>query len=90
MNTTNLFPIGTIVTVKNANKSMMIIGILPENEGKRYDYIAVLFPEGYLTSEQIYLFNQEDIEKVHYLGYMNIEYQEFRNDLNLILNDVEK
>ena len=49
MNVGNLFPIGTVVTVKDANKSMMIIGVLPENDGKRYDYIAVLYPEGYLT-----------------------------------------
>ena len=38
----NLLPIGSVVTVKDANKSMVIIGILPENQGKRYDYIAVL------------------------------------------------
>ena len=35
MNVGNLFPIGTVVTVKDANKSMMIIGVLPENDGTR-------------------------------------------------------
>ena len=73
MNVGNLFPIGTVVTVKDANKSMMIIGVLPENDGKRYDYIAVLYPEGYLTEKQIYLFNHDDVVKVEYLGYMNAE-----------------
>lgn len=89
MNVGNLFPIGTVVTVKDANKSMMIIGVLPENDGKRYDYIAVLYPEGYLTEKQIYLFNHDDVVKVEYLGYMNVEYQVFRQDLEQIMKEVD-
>ena len=89
MNVGNLFPIGTVVTVKDANKSMMIIGVLPENDGKRYDYIAVLYPEGYLTEKQIYLFNHDDVVKVEYLGYMNAEYQVFRQDLERIMKEVD-
>lgn len=88
MEINNLLPIGTVVRVKESEKNMMIIGVIPEMEGVRYDYIAVLFPEGYLTEEQIYLFNHSDIEQVHYLGYMNIEYQEFRGSLNLILQEI--
>ena len=89
MNVGNLFPIGTVVTVKDANKSMMIIGVLPENDGKRYDYIAVLYPEGYLTEKQIYLFNHVDVVKVEYLGHMNAEYQVFRQDLEQIMKEVD-
>ena len=89
MNVGNLFPIGTVVTVKDANKSMMIIGVLPENDGKRYDYIAVLYPEGYLTEKQIYLFNHDDVVKVESLGYMNAEYQVFRQDLEQIMKEVD-
>lgn len=89
MNVGNLFPIGTVVTVKDANKSMMIIGVLPENDGKRYDYIAVLYPEGYLTEKQIYLFNHDDVVNVEYLGYMNAEYQVFRQDLEQIMKEVD-
>ena len=89
MNVGNLFPIGTVVTVKDANKSMMIIGVLPENDGKRYDYIAVLYPEGYLTEKQIYLFNHDDVVKVEYLGYMNAENQVFRQDLEQIMKEVD-
>ena len=80
MNVGNLFPIGTVVTVKDANKSMMIIGVLPENDGKRYDY---------LTEKQIYLFNHDDVVKVEYLGYMNAEYQVFRQDLEQIMKEVD-
>ena len=89
MNSANLLPIGSVVTVKEANKSMMIIGILPINEGKQYDYIAVFYPEGYMTEDQIFLFNQDDIEKVHFLGFMDSEYQSFRHELHLILSEAE-
>ena len=89
MNIENLLPIGSVITVKGANKSMMIIGILPENEGKRYDYIAVLYPEGYLTEKQIYLFNHDDIEKVEYLGYMNAEFHVFHQNLKQIVTEID-
>ena len=89
MNVGNLFPIGTVVTVKDANKSVMIIGVLPENDGKRYGYLAVLYPEGYLTEKQIYLFNHDDVVNVEYLGYMNAEYQVFRQDLEQIMKEVD-
>ena len=68
---------------------MMIIGVLPENDGKRYDYIAVLYPEGYLTEKQIYLFNHDDVVNVEYLGYMNAVYQVFRQDLEQIMKEVD-
>lgn len=86
----NLLPIGSVVLVKEANKKMMIIGILQQNGDKRYDYIGVLYPEGYLSQKQIYLFNHEDIEEVSYLGLMDAEHQVFRNNLNMILTDLQK
>ncbi len=50
---------------------------------------AVLYPEGYLTEKQIYLFNHDDVVKVEYLGYMNAEYQVFRQDLEQIMKEVD-
>ena len=89
MNAKNLLPIGSVVTVKDANKKMMIIGILQKNKDVCYDYMAVLYPEGYLTQKQIYLFNHDDIEEVHFLGFMGVDYQVFRNNLVNILEDME-
>lgn len=90
MNVNNLLPIGSVITVKEANKKMMIIGILQKSKDTKYDYMAVLYPEGYLTQKQIYLFNHEDIEEVHFLGFMGVDYQVFRNNLVNILGDIEE
>ena len=76
-----LFPIGSVVKVKEASKKMMIVGILQVSEKKEYDYMAVLYPEGYMTEKHLYLFNHEDIEEVCFLGYMNAEYQIFKSSL---------
>ena len=83
----NLLPVGSVVQVKDAEKKLMIIGILMNNEGVRYDYMTVLFPEGYMDQQHMYLLNHEDIEKVLFLGYMNTEFQVFRG---LLINELEK
>lgn len=89
MNTDNLFPIGTVVTLKEGEKSLMIIGLLPQSGEQKFDYMSVLYPEGYLNEEYVYFFNQEDIADVEYLGYMNAEYQVFRNNLRVLMNSEE-
>lgn len=89
MNISNLLPIGSVVLVKEASNKMMIIGILQENEGKRYDYMAVLYPEGYLSKDHIFLFNHEDIDKVDFLGFMGVEHQIFRNNLAKLVDQNE-
>lgn len=72
------FPIGTVVQLYDAQKSLMIIGALQKtDEGEEYDYIACPFPEGFIDAETFFLFNQEDIEKVHFVGYINTESQEY-------------
>lgn len=78
---TNLLPVGSVVELREANKKLTIIGILVNNNGAKFDYIAVLFPEGYIDPQYMYAFNHEDIEKVHFLGYMNSEFQLFRSTL---------
>ena len=83
----NLLPIGSVVTVKDANKSMVIIGILTEHLGERYDYIAVLDPEGYLSQDEIFLFNHEDIARVEFLGFMNSEFQVFRQSVASLMEN---
>lgn len=58
----------------------MIIGIKPvtdEEPEKVYDYIGVLFPEGYLNNEYNFLFNHEDINDIVFWGYNNPERKTF-------------
>ena len=55
----DLLPIGSVVLLKDATKKLVIIGVLQVNaeQNKMYDYLAVPYPEGYLGSDNNYLFN---------------------------------
>ena len=82
-----VLPIGSVVKLKEAEKKMMIIGILQENgDGKNYDFMGCPYPEGVLDSDSMYLFNNEDVENVCFLGYDDIERQVFIKNLESELN----
>lgn len=71
-----LFPLGTVVLLKEASKSLMIVGTTQMDEdGNEFDYISVVFPEGYIDEETFFLFNHEDIESVLFVGCINVESQ---------------
>lgn len=46
----NLLPLGSIVVLKNGYKKLMIIGRkqIQQSENKIWDYLGVLYSEGYL------------------------------------------
>ena len=69
--------------LKAATKKLMTIGIEVEMEGdeKTYDYIAIPYPEGYIDSETMFLFMQEDIENVSFVGFVDAQLQVFRTAL---------
>lgn len=76
----NLLPIGSVVLLKEGTKKLMITGIKPVAEEKPdtiYDYIGVIYPEGYLSNEYNFLFNHEDINDVVFTGYHNPERKKF-------------
>lgn len=82
-----LLPIGSVVQLKEAEKKLMIIGVLQKNgDGKTYDFMGCPYPEGVLDSESMYLFNHSDIKDVSFLGYDDIERQMFVKNLEKELN----
>lgn len=74
-------PIGTVVTLNNGTKKLMIIGRSQMCEGKKYDYSACLFPEGYINKDSMYVFNNEDVDNLYYVGMQNEEEFVFRKAL---------
>ena len=76
----NLLPIGSVVLLKEGTKKLMIIGMKPMSTDKPdviYDYVGVLYPEGFLSSEYSFMFNHEDINDVIFTGYNNPEREMF-------------
>ena len=77
-------PIGSVVLLKNGVKTVMIYGRkqIAVKDGKEYDYIACLYPEGNLSDDFTYLFNIEDVDKVVFTGYQCDEEEAFKKVLN--------
>lgn len=77
-----LLPIGSVVLLKCGIKKIMVTGIKPvskDDDGteQEYDYIGVIYPEGYLNDEFNFLFNHYDVNDVVFRGYENPERVEF-------------
>ena len=76
-----LLPIGSVVILKNGIKPVMIYGVKQFEQGidKSFDYCGVLYPEGNIGPNYVYLFNHYDIEEILYMGYVTDEYYYFLN-----------
>ena len=88
-------PIGTVVLLKGGKKELMIISycIIPAGEvydknGKvdigeaMFDYGGCVYPEGMITSDQLFAFNHDQIEKICYKGYETDGQKEISRVLN--------
>lgn len=65
-------PIGSVVLLKGAEKRLMICGRAQlDAEQTYYDYSGCLYPEGYIGASEMYLFNDEDIETVYFIGFQD-------------------
>lgn len=83
-------PVGTIVTLKEATKRIMIIGYCPMDENKKmYDYNACLYPEGMLSVEKMLVFNHDQIKEINYMGLVDDEQKTFVNKIKEAIKAVE-
>lgn len=88
-----LLPIGSVVLLTGSKKKVMIAGVCQRsaaNPEKVWDYTGVLFPEGYLSGDKMFMFNNEQIERVYALGYQDEEQIEFKKKVDLAMNDIRK
>lgn len=76
-------PIGSVVLLNGGTKKVMIIGRLQRqtDNGQIWDYSACLYPEGLLDPNELYLFNNEDIDRLYFIGMQDAEELEYRNYL---------
>ena len=87
-------PIGSVVLLKGATKRLMISGFCAidnSNKDKIWDYSGCMYPEGFLNSNQICLFDHDQIEKIYHIGLSNDnEEKEFKANLNIFMDEFEK
>lgn len=78
-----MLPLGSILKLKDAKKSVVVIGYAVVEEGnvKVWDYLGCPYPTGVIASDQNLLFNTEDIDKVTFLGFTSEEDKKYRASL---------
>lgn len=87
MSIIELLPVGSIVLLKDGEKKLMVSGIKQMDaggDGKEYDYLGVLYPEGHIGEQFQYLFNHDDINEVVFRGYEDEERTEFLAKLSAL------
>ena len=80
----DLLPIGSVVLLKNGRKKIMIIGVKQKNleTNEVYDYLAVPYPEGFISADCAFFVNHDLIEKIYFRGYENEERETFLTALD--------
>lgn len=64
-----LYPIGSLVTIKNTPTPLMIMGYLPIVKERVYDYIGVPYPTGLISEKSTMAFDHVLIEELVSKGY---------------------
>lgn len=87
-----LLPIGSVVLLKESTKKVMIVGVCQRGAGdpeKIWDYSGVLFPEGYIDANKLFMFDNEQIDQVFALGYQDQEQMEFKKKADAVIRDMK-
>ena len=86
-----LLPNGSVVLLKNSTRKVMIVGVCQrgvDHPDKVWDYVGVIFPEGFLSADQMFMFDHEQIEQIFALGYQDEEQMEFKKHADAALQDI--
>lgn len=82
-------PIGTVVMLKGGTKRAMITGFASRTEkepNKVFDYTGCLYPEGVISTNQVLLFDHNQIEKIYHIGLIDEEEKQFKEKLKKLTN----
>lgn len=81
MNNNEYLALGSLVQLKTNKLKVLIIGVCQKSNNKSYDYAGCAHPFGYTSSENIILFNKNEIDKVLHEGYFDDDTKDFYEDL---------
>ncbi len=85
-------PIGSVVLLKEGKKRLMICGRLQTDVSTNieYDYSGCFYPEGILNSDELFLFNNDNIVEVYAIGFQDEEEFTFRNRISEMIEKDEE
>ena len=73
-----VLPVGSVVYLKNGTIKIVVLGNSPLDDGKYYDYVGGEYPIG-LKPDQVYFFNEDNIEEVLFEGYRDETCERYLN-----------
>ena len=84
-------PIGSVVVMKEENIPLMIQGYaFTSGEGEHvYDYCGSIFPSGFESMDNSFCFDQDEIAKVLYIGYIGENSEEFLSFMDEKMKEVK-
>ena len=86
-------PVGSVVLLEGGEKKLFIAGFcsIPEEESTdTFDYTGYMYPEGFISADEIFLFNHSDIKEVFHIGYADEEEAKFKEALVEAMNEYER
>lgn len=87
-----LLPIGSVVMLKESTKRVMIVGLVQKSasDGKIWDYTGVVFPEGFLAPDKMFLFNNDQIDSLYFIGFQDAEQMAFKEKADEIIQKLRE
>ncbi len=79
-----LLPIGSVVQLRGSTARVMVAGYLPTGParpGYVWDYSGFKFPLGYVRDDEVYCFDQEQVEQILAMGYQDMEQLRFADSI---------
>ena len=85
----SLLPIGSVVLLKGGQKRLMICGRIQTDvaTGITYDYSACYYPDGILNSKELFMFNNDNIQRLFFIFFQDGEELSFRQFIEDELNE---
>lgn len=92
MQISELLPIGSVVRLREGEKNLMIIGVFQTNPktNHSFDYLSVIYPEGYLGKGSLILFQHSDIEEVIFVGHRDSQRDDFIGKLEEFYGSIKE
>lgn len=79
-----ILPIGSVVLLKGSTKRVMVVGLKQKqvDSDKVWDYSGCLFPEGIIDPDKLYLFDENQVELLYFVGFQDGEALAFLEELS--------
>lgn len=86
-----LLPIGSVVLLHGSQKKVMIAGVCQKggkNPDAIWDYTGIIYPEGFIAPDKMFMFNNEQIAQVFALGYQDAEQLAFKEKVDNLIQKI--